>query len=218
MSSWRPVLRCVLGGSTLGLAGLTILSFVGVPTISAPAPAPVALSRAALLTADDLPADFRPVPPLAVPAGGGCAALLAEPAAGWPGAVEEDRRQAATGAHLWEAVARATQSQSPARSLEQLRDRLSACPSFLFHQEQAWVRRLPDPVPGGYAFGLTIRGATGSYDGYLAAGRIGAAVCVLRYLAPTSTGTTAASRPEALSVMLRTALTRAGSVTGGSRR
>jgi hypothetical protein len=211
MSWWGPVLRCVLGGSTLGLAGLTAVSFIGVPIV--PVPAPVALSRAALLTSADLPPGFRPIPALATPAGGGCAALLADPAAGWPGAVEEDQGQAATGARLWQAVAK-----SAAQSLERLRDRLSACPSFLVNQEQAGVRRLPDPMPGGYAFGLTIRGATGSYDGYLAAGRVGAAVSVLRYVAPTSPSTTAASRPEALSVMLRTALARAGSVTGPPRR
>jgi hypothetical protein len=212
MSRWGPVLRCGLGGLTLGLATLATFSFVGVPTIpTQPAkptnpfgPGRPGTLRAALLSSADLPPGFVPTlaaPAFGPPAGAGCAALLAHPAADWPGAVQRDQSQAATGARLWEAVT------APAGdTVARLRDRLVACT----RSKDARVRELPPPVPGGYAFALSV----GRFDGYLAAGQVGPAASVLRFLAPAGPATDEATRPEAVAVTLRTALAKLVGVTG----
>jgi|SRR5437763_142915 len=172
------VLRPVLGGVVLGLAILATFAFVGVPTI----PTGPAL-RPALLGAADLPPGFTPV---AAPAAGtpGCAAL-ADPAAGLPDAVATDQRQVATGVRLWEAVA------APAAdALSHLHDQLIACfpgvPETSAPAADAWTI----PVAGGY----------------VAAGQVGSAVVVLRWLGPGS--------PEDVAVTLRTALAKARRLLG----
>lgn len=163
----RPIIRCGLGGTVLGLATLTGFSFVGVPviptdahglplaTVSRPALGP------ALLTVADLPPGFVPAPPTpAAPGADGCAALLANPAAGWAGAVRGQHERA--GAALWEAVA------APAGdAVGRLRNQLLACPG---------VRRMPSPDPDCAA--LSVPG------GYVAAMRVGTTTIVLRYLGP----------------------------------
>jgi hypothetical protein len=178
------VLRCGLGGVVLGLATLATFSFVGVPTIPTGAPAD------ALLGAADLPPGYAPVAGPAVPSRIGCAAL-ADPAAGWPGVQERDEHQAATGSRLWEAVA------APAGdALSRLHDRLIAC-------TQEGVREMPAPVPGGYAFAVS----AGPLTGYVAAGQVGTAAVVLRFLTPTGGPATST---EAVAVTLRTALAKLG--------
>jgi hypothetical protein len=113
--------------------------------------------------------------------------------------VERDQRQAATGSLLWEAVA------APAGdALTRLHDRLVAC-------SQAGVREMTPPVPGGYAFTVSV----GGFTGYLAAGQVGTAALVLRFLTPASGAVTS---PEAVTVTLRTALGKLVSVTGGPQR
>jgi hypothetical protein len=167
------IVRPVLGGVVLGLAILAAFSFFGVPTI----PTGPAL-RAALLGAADLPPGFAPEagPPARVP---GCAAL-ADPAAGWPGAVATDQRQAATGVRLWEAIA------APAGDLlSRLHDQLLGC--------FPGVPETSAPVPDGWT--LPVSG------GYVAAGQVGSAAVVLRWLGP--------ARPEDVAVTLRTALAKA---------
>ncbi len=146
--------RCGLGGAALGLATLAAFSFVGVPVV------PTGLEDA-LLSAEDLPPGFarEATPPgPAVPAG--CAGLLADPAAGWAGAVERRYRQAGTGARVWEAVAR-----PDGDALSDLRARLTACRNLMTHR-----------VPGGEVYEVA--------GGYLAAARVGRTVLVLRYLGP----------------------------------
>jgi hypothetical protein len=190
------LLRCGLGGIALGLMTLATFSFVGVPTI--PTGPPPTL-RDALLGATDLPPGFAPVagPPATAP-GTGCAAL-ADPAAGWPGVLERDQSQAATGSRLWEAIA------APAGdALTRLHDRLVAC-------SRAGVREIAPPVPGGYAFAVSV----GPLTGYLAAGQVGTAAVVLRFLTPAAG---AATSPEAVTVTLRTALVKLVSVTGLPQR
>jgi hypothetical protein len=196
-----PLLRCGLGGVALGLATLATFSFVGVPIVPTEPPA----LRDALLGAADLPPGFLPVGGPAIPPGAGCAGLLTHPTAGWPGTVERDQRQAATGSRLWEAVA------APAGdALTRLHDRLVAC-------SQAGVREMAPPVPDGYAFTVSVGGLTG----YLAAGQVGAAALVLRFLTSSSG---AATSPEAVTVTLHTALGKLSalsalvSVTGGPPR
>src|SRR2546430_3804164 len=98
------VLRCGVGGITLGVTTLATFSFVGVPTIPTGPPRAVTL-QAALLGGDDLPPGFAPAPGPPAPPGAGCPELLAHPTAGWAGAVERNQRQARTGLHLWQAGA-----------------------------------------------------------------------------------------------------------------
>jgi|SRR2546430_212620 len=193
------VLRCGVGGITLGVTTLATFSFVGVPTIPTGPPRAVTL-QAALLGGDDLPPGFAPAPGPPAPPGAGCPELLAHPTAGWAGAVERNQRQARTGLHLWQAVA------TPAGdALSRLRARLSHCPG---------VRELPRPIPAGWAFAVSV----GSDHGYLAAGQVGSAVSVLRFLGPAGPATEAATRPEAVAVTLRTALAKLVSVTGPPQR
>jgi len=190
-------LRCAFGGVGLGLVTLVTFSFVGVPTV--PTGRPPATLRAALLGAADLPPGFVALPPpVAGPPTTGCAALIGDPAAGWSGSVEQEVRQDATGLRLWQAVA------TPGGdALDRLHDRLVACAAT-----NAGVRELPAPVPDGFAFAVSLDG----YHGYLAAGRTGDAVSVLRVLAPVGAGTGG----ESAAVTLRTALAKLGSV-GGAR-
>jgi len=155
------LIRCGLGGTLLGFLTLAGFSFVGVPVIptdahglplatpSAPALAP------ALLTAADLPPGFVPVPVTPAPPGAdGCAALLANPAAGWAGAVRVQYER--DGTTVWEAVA------TPAgEAVTRLRYQLLACPGV---QERDGALAIP--------------------GGWLGAARAGTAVVVLRVTGP----------------------------------
>jgi hypothetical protein len=172
------IVRPVLGGVVLGLAVLAAFAFIGVPTIrTGPA------LRAALLSAADLPPGFTPVagPPVGTP---GCAAL-ADPAAGLPDAVATDQHQAGTGVRLWEAIA------APAGdSLSRLHAALVGC--------FPGVPETSAPVPDSWTFPVS--------GGYVAAGQVGSAAVVLRWLGP--------ARPEDVAVMLRTALAKARRLLG----
>ncbi len=150
-------IRCGLGGTLLGFLTLAGFSFVGVPVIPTdahglPLATPSAPTLApALLTASDLPPGFVPVPPTPAPPGAdGCAALLANPAAGWAGAVRVQFERGGT--TVWEAVA------TPAGdAVGRLRYELLSCPGV-----------------GERGDALAIPG------GWLAATRTGTAVVVLR--------------------------------------
>ena len=165
----RGALRCGLGGVGLGLVTLATFSFVGIPTV--PTGPPPATLRAALLGTADLPPGFVPLPPpVAGPPTTSCAALIGDPGAGWSGAVEQEVGQAATGRRLWQVVATPEPD-----ALVRLHDRLVACAAT-----DQGVRELPAPVPDGFAFAVSLEG----YHGYLAAGRVGEAVSVVRVLTP----------------------------------
>ena len=153
---FRAAVRCGLGGTALGLVILSGFAFIGVPVVPTVTKPPAA----ALLTADDLPPGFAPETALSGPAAGdACAALLADPAAGWDGAVKRRYRQVGTGALVWEAAAR------PAGDvLADLRYRLGSC-AFVVQRR-----------PAGYLVEFT--------GGYLVAARAGRTVVVLRYTGP----------------------------------
>lgn len=167
-------IRCGLGGTLLGFLTLAGFSFVGVPVIPTdahglPLATPSAPTLApALLSAADLPPGFVPVPPTPAPPGAdGCAALLANPAAGWAGAVRVQLER--DGTTVWEAVA------TPAGdAVRRLRYQLFACHGV----------RTPDPdtmaIPGGW----------------VAVARVGTAVVVVRGtgLDPTVTLRTAVTK------------------------
>jgi hypothetical protein len=178
----RPIIRCGLGGTVLGLATLTGFSFVGVPVIPTDAHGlPLATAGRpalgpALLTAADLPPGFVPAPPTPAPPGAdGCAALLANPAAGWAGAVRGQHERA--GAALWEAVA------APAGdAVGRLRNQLLACPGVRPLARQALCpdggKSEPLLSPDPDCAALSVPG------GYVAATRVGTTTIVLRYLGP----------------------------------
>jgi hypothetical protein len=173
------IVRPVLGGVVLGLAILAAFAFLGVPTI----PTGPAL-RAALLSAADLPPGFAPE--AGPPAGSTACGALADPAAGLPDAVATDQHQAATGVRLWEAIA------APAGdALSRLRAALIAC--------FPGVPEVRAPVADScWTFPVS--------GGYVAAGQVGTAAVVLRWLGP--------ARPEDVAVTLRTALAKARRLLG----
>lgn len=195
---------------TLAVVGLTVAAVLGLtPRTPNAAPEPPRDSEArlhtALLEAEDLPASFSPRP-IAVPVRSphrkeGCAPLVADPVAmlRWLHPADADEKTTTSARHLGadhgvlDQAVRVFDRGQAATALDTLRRTAGRCQDFTARLDdgtKAQVRitstgRADLLIGDSYTVSMTLHTPLGQQEGYLAIGRVGDVVSVLRRTGPS---------------------------------